>query len=172
MMSEDRLKLLEKKAAAMRRWRAQNLERARATLNAWRKRNPEKRRAQEARYRKKHHDKYVAKQKRSIAKLRANKPELIRKWNRNWYNKAKTTARYKERRKAERKRYVMRHASKVRDSKDRYARIAREKITPGYARQTLTAKSNLLACQIPDSMVQAQTINLRIKRYLWRSLMT
>lgn len=167
--------LLERRARKteqMRRWRAKNPERSRATLNAWRRANPEKRRAQEARYRKKHPEKYLAKQKRSIAKLKANKPELVRGWQRKWYLKAKLTEHYKARRRKDRRLYAIRHSAQVSERKDHYSRIAREKITPGYARQTLTAKSSLLACHLPDSLVQAQIANLKIKRHLWRNRKT
>jgi hypothetical protein len=167
--------LLERRAKhteAMRRWRAKNPERSRATLNAWRRANPEKRRAQEARYRKTHREAYLAKQKRSIAKIKATKPELIRKWRRNWYQKNKTTEHHKAQKRKHRKAYVMRHAAQVSEAKDRNSRNARLKITPGYARQTLTAKSNLLACQLPEPLVQAQIANLKLKRHLWQNRKT
>lgn len=172
VLCTDLLQRRAKKTEAMRRWRAKNPERSRATLNAWRRANPEKRREQERRYRINNRETYNAKQKRGRIKLKARRPDLIRKWNRNWYQKVKTTDHYKARRRKERKGYVMRHAAQVREAKDRHSRNARLKITPGYARQTLTAKSSLLACQIPDALVQAQIANLKLKRHLWQNQKT
>jgi hypothetical protein len=161
-----------RKTAAMRRWRAANPERSRATLNAWRRANPEKRRAQVNRWRLKHPEKCKAKQKRSYENLKKRRPDLIKKWKRNWYLKAKSTERFKARRRRERKAYVLRNIEKVAASKKLHAERARMKVTAGYARSVLRHNTALKVDQIPEPLVQLEIATLKLKRQIWQNRKT
>jgi hypothetical protein len=115
-------------------------------------------------------DRHYAKNREAVlakhAKLREEKPELVKAWKRKWYeaNRDYINQYHRELR----VKWKAAGTHKDRDRSAKYKRKACDTLNDYYVKKSLTSKSILYAKDIPQSLVEMHRITMLLRRTIKR----